>query len=65
MPRSVGETQLELVRAMTAEQKLWVSQSLRDSALALKAAWLRSLHPDLPEAEIQETVRRLFRDAGA
>jgi hypothetical protein len=30
-----------------------------------KAAWIRASRPDLAEAAVQETVRRLFRDAGA
>jgi hypothetical protein len=62
---SATELQARLTRAMTVEQKLAVSQALRDSAWALKAAWIRSLRPGLPEPAVQAEVRRLFRDAGA
>lgn len=65
MPKSVFDLQAELVRAMTPDQKLRVSQSLRAIAWDAKAAWIRSNHPALPEPEVQAEVRRLFRDAGA
>ena len=65
MPLSGAEVQAQVVRAMTPEQKLRVSQALRDSAWEFKAAWIRASRPDLAEAAVQETVRRLFRDAGA
>jgi hypothetical protein len=63
MTASVADRQLELLRAMTPEQKIRASEALYLAAWDLKAAWLRGQHPDLPEAEIQEMVRRLFRDA--
>lgn len=62
---SAMDLQLQLVRAMTAEQKLMLSQALRDSAWELKAAWIRSSQPELPEPAVQDAVRRLFRDARA
>ncbi len=65
MPLSPAAVQTQLVRAMTAEQKLRVSQALRDSAWQFKAAWIRSRQPDLTEAEVQEAVRALFRHDGA
>jgi hypothetical protein len=65
MPLSGAEFQAQLVRAMTPEQKLRVSQALRDSAWELKAAWIRASRPDLAEPAVQEAVHRLFRDAGA
>ncbi len=55
----------ELVRAMTAEQKLRLSQALRDSAWEFKAAWIRSNQPELGESAVQDAVRRLFRHVGA
>ncbi len=64
MPLSGSEFQAHLVQAMTAEQKLSVSQALRDSAWELKAAWIRVTQPDLDEPAVQEIVRRIFRDAG-
>jgi hypothetical protein len=65
MPLSGTEVQAQLVRAMTPEQKLRLSQALRDSAWELKAAWIRASRPDLAEPAVQESVRRLFRDAGS
>lgn len=63
MASSVLERQLEVLRAMTPEQKVRASEALYLAAWDLKAAWLRSQHPELPEAEVQEMVRRIFRDA--
>ena len=65
MPSAAAALQAQLVRAMTAEHKLRHSQALRDSAWEFKAAWIRSNQPELPEADVQEAVRRLFRHAGA
>jgi len=64
MSTSVLERQQELMRAMSPEQKIRASEALYRAAWDLKAAWLRSQHPDLSEADIQDAVRRLFRDAG-
>ena len=58
--RSVLDVQLERLRAMTAEEKMRASEALRAAAWELKAVWIRSRHPDLPEAEIQDAVRRWF-----
>lgn len=57
--------QQEILRGMSPEDKLRVSQGLRDDAWAFKAAWLRQLHPDWTDAEVQDAVRRLFRDVSA
>ena len=65
MPISVFDLQTELIRAMTPDQKVRISQSLRATAWDAKAAWIRSSRPELPEPEVQAEVRRLFRDAGA
>jgi hypothetical protein len=64
MSTSVLERQQELLRAMTPEQKIRASEALYRAAWDLKAAWLRSPYPDLSETQIQDAVRRLFRDAG-
>ena len=63
MSASAVDLQVQLVRAMTAEQKLRLSQALRDAAWEFKAAWIRSNQPELSEPAVQEAVRRLFRDA--
>jgi len=47
-------------RAMTPTEKLRVATRLYYSARELKAAWLRSMHPNLLEPEIQSLVREAF-----
>ena len=54
-----------LIRSMSVEQKLLVSEQLRRTAWTLKAAFLRSRYPEEPEDAIQERVRQLFLSAGA
>lgn len=50
----------ELLRQMTPEQKLITAMKMYWAARALKAAALRSFHPDWTEARIQEEVRWAF-----
>ena len=57
------EIQRRTIRAMTPEQKLRVSEGLRQTAWQLKAARLRQLHPDLTEDAVQDAVRKWFLDA--
>jgi len=54
----------DLIRAMSPGEKLRVSQGLRATAWRFKAAWIRECNPSLSEAEVQERVREVFRDAG-
>ena len=65
MHPTVLERQADVIRAMTPEQKIRASQALYAAAWDLKAAWIRSQYPDLPEDQVQAQVRQLFRDAGA
>jgi hypothetical protein len=57
--------QQERIRAMTPEEKLRASEALRAAAWAFKEAWIRTRHPELPEAEVRDAVRRWFRDSTA
>ena len=59
------ELQRRLIRAMSAQEKIRASEALRAAAWALKAAWIRSQHPELSEVDVQDAVRRWFRDAAA
>lgn len=59
------EIQRGIIRSMTLEQKLRASEMLRDAAWQLKAAWLRRLHPDMPERDIQNAVRDWFLGGSA
>ena len=52
--------QKRIYRSMTPEQKLKVATDLYRSARELKAAGLRSQHPDWSESEVQEKVREIF-----
>lgn len=54
-----------LLKAMSPERKLLVSEALRNSAWELKAAWIRSRNPDLSPLEVQQRVRQIFLDVGA
>lgn len=49
-----------VLRAMTPEQKLNTAARLYWSARRLKAAWLRSQHPEWKEEEVQQKVREIF-----
>ena len=62
MPVPVLDRQAQLIRAMTPEQKLRASEALYAAAWDLKAAWLRSRHPEWSDDDVQDEVRRLFRD---
>jgi hypothetical protein len=51
----------EIVRRLSPEQKLAVAQSLRETAWELVAAGVRLRQPELPEPEVQDRVREIFR----
>jgi len=59
------ELQRRLLRAMSPEQKIRASEAIRAAAWELKAAWIRSRRPGWSEAQVQDAVRRWFRDATA
>ena len=52
--------QIEIFCRMTPEQRWDAANQLYWSARELKAAYLRSLHPDWPEAQVLDEVRRIF-----
>ena len=54
----------EIMKKMTPEQKLKAAENLYWSARRLKAAWLRHIHPDWSEDEVQQEVKRIFIEAG-
>ncbi len=55
--------EIRILRAMTPEQKLRAVEKLYWTARALKAAWLRSQHPDWSEEEVERKVREIFLHA--
>jgi hypothetical protein len=56
------ELQRRLIRAMSPEQKIRAAEALRRAVWDLKAAWIRSRHPEMPEPDVQDAVRPWFRD---
>ncbi len=52
--------QKRIYRAMSPGRKLELAAELNRAARELKAATLRSLFPDLTEAQIKEKVREAF-----
>ena len=52
--------EIRILRAMTPEQKLRAAEEMYRAALEIKAAALRSQHPDWSEDEVQRKVRDIF-----
>jgi hypothetical protein len=57
--RQAEAVEVEALRRMTPGTKLAVMGALIRQAYELKAAGLRSLHPELSEEEVQARTRRL------
>jgi hypothetical protein len=55
-------TVIELRRKLTPEQKLKTAAQMYLAARELKAAALRSFHPDWSEEKIGEEVARVFSE---
>lgn len=55
--------QFEAYRRMTPERRLALAEQLYWTARELKAAWLRSLHPDWSEEHVAREVTRIFLHA--
>jgi hypothetical protein len=55
--------QIAALRAMTGARRLKLAEQLYWMARKIKAAGLRSQHPDWPEQRVQDEVRRIFTDA--
>lgn len=52
--------QIEIYKKMTPAQKWQVARDLYWSARRLKAAWLRQIHPEWTEEQVQNKVREIF-----
>jgi hypothetical protein len=59
----VADLQYRRLAGMSAAEKLAVAEELRAAAWALKRAWLRSVRPELSDAEVEDQVRQQFLDA--
>lgn len=55
----------EILRQMTPQQKLEVAMNLYYSARELKSAWIRQLHQDWSDQQVEEAVREIFVNAGS
>jgi hypothetical protein len=55
--------QIAIFRSMTGEQRLRLAEQLYWSARKMKAAGLRSQHPDWTEEQVQREVTRIFLHA--
>ncbi len=56
----MDDRQIECLQRMTPAQRLHVALRLYVSARRLKAAMLRSLHPDWSDAQVERAVREVF-----
>jgi hypothetical protein len=52
--------QVAAFRRMTPAEKLEIALQLRQAAWELKAAGLRTQHPEWSEEQVQESVREIF-----
>jgi len=55
--------QIEIFRKMSPAQKLELAEGLWIEMRELKSAYLRQLHPDWTEQQVQEKVREIFLNA--
>ncbi len=55
--------QIEILRQMSGERRLRVAEQLYWTARKVKAAGVRSQHPDWSEEEVKAEVRRIFLHA--
>ena len=60
-----SEKQYEYLKKMSPQQKLEASMNLYYSARKLKEAWLRQLHSDWSDEQINEAVKEAFANAGS
>jgi hypothetical protein len=57
-----GSDQIQILRAMSGQERLRAAERLYWSARKLKAAGVRSKHPNWPETRVDAEVRRVFCD---
>jgi hypothetical protein len=58
-----GSKQIEALRAISGLERLRVAERLYWSARKMKAAGVRSQHPDWSEERVDDEVRRIFSNA--
>ena len=57
------DMQVEVLKRMTAEQKLKAAMRLYWSARRWKGAWIRHQHPDWTEEQVEQAVGEAFANA--
>ena len=62
-PDAPSPEQLAVLRRWTPEQRYRASRELYWALRRHKQAFIRSLHPDWSDVEVDGEVRRIFRDA--
>lgn len=60
---TVSDLQTRALRAMSADQKIRVSQALWEEAWEVLAAGVRGRHPEWTPAQVVARVQELLRDA--
>jgi hypothetical protein len=55
--------QIEIYRRMTPGRRLEIAEQMYWSARRMKAAWLRTQHPDWSDAGVETEVTRIFSHA--
>ncbi|MBL8715978.1 MAG: hypothetical protein JNL79_08275 [Myxococcales bacterium] len=58
--KSAEEVRTEIFRRMTPGERWMAAQRLYWSARRLKAAHVRSIHPDWTEEQVQANVKEIF-----
>jgi hypothetical protein len=58
-----GSEQIEVLRAMSGQERLRAAGRLYWSARKMKAAGVRAQHPDWTETQVEAEVRRIFSNA--
>jgi hypothetical protein len=57
------EIQNEILRKMTPTHKLQLAMRLYYSAWELKTAWLKEVHKDWSNEQVEQEVKRIFANA--
>ncbi len=57
------EIQDEILRKMTPTQKVRLAMRLYYSAWGFKTAWLKDIHKDWSDNQIEQEVKRIFTNA--
>ncbi|MBN1765261.1 MAG: hypothetical protein JW860_08395 [Sedimentisphaerales bacterium] len=57
------ELQIHIFKNMSARRKLELSMNLYYSARKLKTGWLRQIHPDWSDKQVEREVREIFKNA--